>query len=87
MNICQFHRDKASQPCKVSRNPELKSSGFFVKAGKDFDNLGFVEMQNAEVRMQNNDFTFGFRLTSKQNHLRFSQVVFLFCAAGRRRTN
>ena len=28
--------------------------------------------------MQNNDFTFGFRLTSKQNHLRFSQVVFLF---------
>ena len=35
-------------------------------------------MQNAEVRMQNNDFTFGFRLTSKQNHLRFSQVVFLF---------
>ena len=35
-------------------------------------------MQNAEVRMQNNDFTFGFRLTSKQNHLRKSQVVFLF---------
>ena len=28
--------------------------------------------------MQNNDFTFGFRLTSKQNHLRFSQVVFLY---------
>ena len=28
--------------------------------------------------MQNNDFTFGFRLTSTQNHLRFSQVVFLF---------
>ena len=51
------------------------------------DKLGFVEMQNAEVRMQNNDFTFGVRLTSKQNHLRKSQVVFLFCAAGRRRTN
>ncbi len=35
-------------------------------------------MQNAKVRMQNNDFVFGFRLTCKQNHLRFSQVVFLF---------
>ena len=28
--------------------------------------------------MQNNDFTFDLRLTSKQNYLRFSQVVFLF---------
>ena len=25
--------------------------------------------------MQNSDFVFGFRLTCKQNHLRFSQVV------------
>ena len=40
--------------------------------------LESVEMQNAEVRMQNNDFTFGFRLTCTQNHLRFSQVVFLY---------
>ncbi len=45
-------------------------------------------MQNAKVRMQNNDFVFGFRLTCKQNHLRFSQVVSLFFrAAGRRRAN
>ena len=33
-------------------------------------------MQISEVRMQNIDFVFGFRLTCKQNHLRFSQVVF-----------
>ena len=30
--------------------------------------------------MQNKDFVFGFRLTCKQNHLRFSQVVFPFFA-------
>ena len=34
-------------------------------------------MQISERRMQNNDNVFGFRLTCKQNHLRFSQVVFL----------
>ena len=37
-------------------------------------------MQISERRMQNEDFVFGFRLTCKQNHLRFSQVVFPFFA-------
>ena len=49
----------------------MEQPGFY---GWVAGNLGFVEMQNAEVRMQNNDFTFGFRLTSKQKHLRKSQV-------------
>ena len=34
-------------------------------------------MQISERRMQNNNFVSGFRLTSKQNHLRESQVVLL----------
>ncbi len=35
-------------------------------------------MQISEFRMQNKDNVFGLRLTCNQNHLRFSQVVFLF---------
>ena len=45
-------------------------------------------MQISERRMQNNHFVFGFRLTCKQNHLRFSQVVFPFLrAVGRLRAS
>ena len=42
--------------------------------------LHTFKMQISERRMQNNNFVSGFRLTCKQNHLRFSQVVFPFFA-------